>query len=676
MKRLLLAFLFLLTVPIGLSIPSLSQAAYSPLPISPEDNASVNLETIMRNGCRRNDTNSTSSGSNGDWSTIDCDGNGRLWANTELPDAVSVTATNMTTPATAPWVLSATGCYNTTTTSMDLCVGLANVAHDAAAASVAPMLIGGYANAAAPADVSTDVDAVRAWFLRNGAQAMVLTAAGALIGGSAANGLSVDVTRVPTDPFGANADAASATGSISAKLRFIASTGIPITGTVATTISGTVAHDGVASGVNPFLVGGYANAAAPADVSNDLDAVRAWFLRNGAQAQQQTFAGVLASVGNGVSGTGVQRVTIASDSTGTLIATQTTGTNLHMVCDSGCGTGTQYTHDAALTIGTTVGTANAGRASAAVPSDVSADNDAVIAWYLRSGAQAIQQTFGGVLATTGNGASGTGVQRVTIANDSTGTMIVTQATGTNLHTVCDSGCSGTPTFTQDAALTIGTTAGPAVIGRASAAVPSDVSADNDAVLAWYLRSGAQATQQTFGGVLASTGAGNTGTGVQRVIEATDSQLSAGVGATGDSAATFGSTGSLNAKMRLLTNLTIDPCTSVAKVFVPISQTTGTQLFTGTASNRTYVCNVHVISATTQNVAFVSGTGTVCATGTHALSGGTTAGTGWNLIANEGVNVGAGYGSVMKSTTDADNVCLLMSSTGQVSGTISYVVAPN
>lgn len=42
----------------------------------------------------------------------------------------------------------------------------------------------------------------------------------------------VDVLSVPADPFGANADAASATGSISAKLRFIASTGIPVTGTV------------------------------------------------------------------------------------------------------------------------------------------------------------------------------------------------------------------------------------------------------------------------------------------------------------------------------------------------------------------------------------------------------------------------------------------------------------
>jgi hypothetical protein len=43
---------------------------------------------------------------------------------------------------------------------------------------------------------------------------------------------NVDIVTVPADPFGVNADAASATGSISAKLRYIASTGIPVTGTV------------------------------------------------------------------------------------------------------------------------------------------------------------------------------------------------------------------------------------------------------------------------------------------------------------------------------------------------------------------------------------------------------------------------------------------------------------
>lgn len=77
----------------------------------------------------------------------------------------------------------------------------------------------------------------------------------------------VDVLTVPADPFGVNADAASATGSISAKLRFIASTGIPVTGTVtvgshavtnagtfAVQAAGDVAHDAVDSG-SPVKVG-------------------------------------------------------------------------------------------------------------------------------------------------------------------------------------------------------------------------------------------------------------------------------------------------------------------------------------------------------------------------------------------------------------------------------------
>ena len=46
---------------------------------------------------------------------------------------------------------------------------------------------------------------------------------------------NVDIVTVPTDPFGANADVGSTTGSISAKLKFIAATGIPITGSVAVT---------------------------------------------------------------------------------------------------------------------------------------------------------------------------------------------------------------------------------------------------------------------------------------------------------------------------------------------------------------------------------------------------------------------------------------------------------
>lgn len=79
------------------------------------------------------------------------------------------------------------------------------VAHDAADAGN-PLKIGGKAKAAAPADVSADADRVNAWFLLNGAQAVVLTAAGALIAGDAANGLDVDVTRSAL-PSGASTSA-------------------------------------------------------------------------------------------------------------------------------------------------------------------------------------------------------------------------------------------------------------------------------------------------------------------------------------------------------------------------------------------------------------------------------------------------------------------------------------
>jgi hypothetical protein len=115
----------------------------------------------------------------------------------------------------------------------------------------------------------------------------------------ATNGLDVDVTRlpalaagtnnigdvdvltVPADPFGVNADAASATGSISAKLRFIAATGIPVTALPASTntieIVGDVAHDAPAAG-NPVLNAGISvdtdDTAPPNRVSAESDAVR------------------------------------------------------------------------------------------------------------------------------------------------------------------------------------------------------------------------------------------------------------------------------------------------------------------------------------------------------------------------------------------------------------------
>ncbi len=58
-------------------------------------------------------------------------------------------------------------------------------------------------------------------------------------------------------------------------------------------VQGTTAHDAAGSTTNPVLSGCYASAAAPADVSADIDAVRTWCLRSGAIVSQLVHSGVL-----------------------------------------------------------------------------------------------------------------------------------------------------------------------------------------------------------------------------------------------------------------------------------------------------------------------------------------------------------------------------------------------
>src|SRR4051812_30261312 len=74
------------------------------------------------------------------------------------------------------------------------------------------------------------------------------------------------------------------------------------------------------------------------------------------------------------------------------------------------------------------------------------------AWSLSANQSVNVAQVNGVTPLMGNGVTGTGSPRVTIASDNTAftvnaaqsgtwTNTVTQATGTNLHMVCDSGCS-------------------------------------------------------------------------------------------------------------------------------------------------------------------------------------------------------------------------------------------
>jgi hypothetical protein len=121
----------------------------------------------------------------------------------------------------------------------------------------------------------------------------------------------------------------------------------------------------------------------------------------------------------------------------------------------------------------------------------------------------------------------------------------------------------------------------------------------------------------------------------------------------------------------------DACNSAAaKSGAAISLTASGQVITGTASKKTYICSIDLVSATAQNIALVEGTGTTCATNIFGLAGGTTAATGWNFAANGGLTKGSGSGTVYSPSADtngtAANVCLLLSGTGQTSGQITYV----
>ncbi|MGH9776558.1 MAG: hypothetical protein ACRD50_16625 [Candidatus Acidiferrales bacterium] len=105
--------------------------------------------------------------------------------------------------------------------------------------------------------------------------------------------------------------------------------------------------------------------------------------------------------------------------------------------------------------------------------------------------------------------------------------------------------------------------------------------------------------------------------------------------------------------------------------VNINQTASSQLISGTSSQKIYLCSVFLISATAQNVELVEGTATTCGTGTAGLWGGATAATGPNLAANMGFVIASSTYTNFTATA-ADNLCLLQSGSGQVSGYLTYI----
>jgi len=145
------------------------------------------------------------------------------------------------------------------------------------------------------------------------------------------------------------------------------------------------------------------------------------------------------------------------------------------------------------------------------------------------------------------------------------------------------------------------------------------------------------------------------------------------GATGDNS-TFNTDA-----LGLLWSRMLDPCSGVAKQYLPIDIVTATTTeitaALAGASTHYYICSVALITALANNVAIVDDDSDNCASVTSGVMGGTTSGEGFNLAANGGLTFGNGAGSIARTVGTNRVLCIVTSAATQLSGTITVVAAP-
>lgn len=124
---------------------------------------------------------------------------------------------------------------------------------------------------------------------------------------------------------------------------------------------------------------------------------------------------------------------------------------------------------------------------------------------------------------------------------------------------------------------------------------------------------------------------------------------------------------------------LDPCQNTVKSTLPITLATAAVkvIAAGVAAKKVYVCHLYLNNNAADTIAvFEATTGTTCATSAVAMIGaGTsvaTAGTGQNFGATGGINMGTGGNQVLVTTVNNNDVCIAQSAATQLSGTITYV----
>lgn len=240
-----------------------------------------------------------------------------------------------------------------------------------------------------------------------------------------------------------------------------------------------------------------------------------------------------------------------------------------------------------------------------------------------------ESQINGVTVLMGNGASGTGAQRVTIASDSTGQITIADSGGTN---ITNTTAHALKTFPVDS------TTGTALVAPSSS---------NGTVDSGTYRVAIASNNSPVAGMgVGATGSAPPANGV----------FNAGLGS--------GATGGL------LTGIAV--CDAAKGVNV--STATTTLMVAGVSGRQVRVCGLSLLAAGADNVQFISGTGATCGTGTSGIGGGgTSAGSGWNFAANGGLTQGSGLGVLFTTTATGDSLCLVTSAGVQLSGILTYVI---
>lgn len=286
---------------------------------------------------------------------------------------------------------------------------------------------------------------------------LVDSTTGALIGGDATNGLDVDVTRVTgtvTVSDGAGA------------MNVIVDSG---TLTAVTSITNAVTVTDGAGALNVICDSGCSGSGGTA-LADDADF-----------ADGVTSGTPIGGVAESASPT---TVTEGDFGWAAITLNRALKVTLYSAAGTEITTGTDYTHDAALTVGTTTGPISMRLAKdfdgAALPNAVSAEGDAVMAASSLSGVQYVMLVSEDGALERGTSTTpmvvGDGSGSLNVIVDS-GTITVSDGAGA-LNVICDSGCSGGTQYAEDTVHASGNTGTLALVVRNDAGTALAADGDN------------------------------------------------------------------------------------------------------------------------------------------------------------------------------------------------------